>query len=209
MKHNIFTLNKKSLIITSTILLLSILSGCSSDEKKDAKESVSLKTATASGIEISQNKNANEIKVQEKEHNKEDKQFYFDYGIKSAYSQNAKPANEDASVRIKPRSTVDANIHVRSPYEKVQISLLVKGLSKKFIVKCSACHNDYANGIIGPSLLGKSSDFIFNKIQKFKNDKDANVLMTDLVKRMDDKEIRELADDINRFNKEINDLRNK
>ena len=86
---------------------------------------------------------------------------------------------------------------------------MLKDLSKKFIVKCSACHNDYANGIIGPSLLGRSSDFIFDKIKKFKTDPNANVLMTDLVKRMDDKEIRELADEINRFNQEINDFRDK
>ncbi len=191
------------------ILFIAVLAGCSSDEDKSTKNSSAPETATASGIEISQNENASEIKVKEKEHDKIDKQYYFDYDIKSAYSPNATPANKDASIRTKPRTEVDANIHVRSPYEKVRISLLVKDLSKKFIVKCSACHNDYANGIIGPSLLGRSSDFIFDKIKKFKTDPNANVLMTDLVKRMDDKEIRELADEINRFNKEINDLRNK
>ncbi|MCK4974025.1 MAG: hypothetical protein KAR81_02135 [Sulfurimonas sp.] len=191
------------------ILLITLLAGCSSDEEKSTKNSSAPKTATASGIEISQNENAAEIKVKEKEHDKIDKQYYFDYDIKSAYSPNATPANKDASIRTKPRTEVDANLHVRSPYEKVRISLLVKDLSKKFIVKCSACHNDYANGIIGPSLLGRSSDFIFDKIKKFKTDPNANVLMTDLVKRMDDKEIRELADEINRFNQEINDFRDK
>lgn len=191
------------------ILLIALLTGCSSDEDKNNKDTSEAKIATASGIEISQNENASEIKVEEKEHDKKDKQYYFDYDIKSAYSPNATPANKDASIRTKPRTEVDANIHVRSPYEKVQISLLVKDLSKKFIVKCSACHNDFANGIIGPSLLGRSSDFIFDKIKKFKTDPKANVLMTDLVKRMDDKEIREMADEINRFNQEINDLRNK
>lgn len=198
--------NSKKLTI---ILLITLLTGCSSDEDKKAKSSSTQKVATASGIEISLNENAKEIKVEEKEHDKKDKQYYFDYDIKSAYNPNEMPANKDASVRIKPRTSVDANIHVRSPYEKVRISLLVKGLSKKFIVKCSACHNDYANGIIGPSLLGKSSDFIFDNIMKFKNDKNANVLMSDLVGMMDEKEIRELADEINRFNKEINDLRSK
>jgi cytochrome c553 len=187
--------NSKKLTI---ILLIVLLTGCSSDEDKNNKNTSEAKIATASGIEISQNENASEIKVEEKEHDKKDKQYYFDYDIKSAYSSNEKP-----------RTEVDANIHVRSPYEKVRISILVKDLSKKFIVKCSACHNDYANGIIGPSLLGRSSDFIFDKIKKFKTDPNANVLMTDLVKRMDDKEIREIADEINRFNQEINDLRSK
>lgn len=193
-------------ISISTIILLALLTGCSSEDKK---EDTALKTATASGIEISQNENASEVKVEEKTHSKDDKQYYFDYDIKSAYSSNATPANQDASIRTKPRTPLDANLHVRSPYEKVQISLLVKDLSKNFIVKCSACHNNYANGIIGPSLLGKSSDYIFDKIIKFKNDKKVNVLMSDLVKMMDEKEIRELANEINRFNKEINELRSK
>ncbi len=98
-------------------------------------------------------------------------------------------------------------MHVRSPYEKVKVSMLVKRLSKEFIVKCSACHNDYANGIIGPSLLDKDSNFIFNSIKKFKEDKDANVLMAELVKKMDDTEIRKLADEIYEFNKQIRELK--
>jgi len=209
MKQSIFKSNIRSLFSTSFFIVLTLLTGCSSDEEKNQKESSKLKDATASGIEITQNENASQIKVKEKEHSKDDKQYYFDYDIKSAYSPNATPANKDASIRTKPRTEVDANIHVRSPYEKVRISILVKDLSKKFIVKCSACHNDYANGVIGPSLLGRSSDFIFDKIKKFKTDPNANVLMTDLVKRMDDKEIRELADEINRFNQEINDSMDK
>ncbi len=80
---------------------------------------------------------------------------------------------------------------------------LVNKLSKKFIVKCSACHNDYANGIIGPSLLGRDSNFIFDSIMKFKSGEKVNVLMSDLVKMMSDQEIRKLADEIYHFNKEI------
>jgi cytochrome c553 len=199
-------LKNRGLLVTSAVVLVTLIGGCSNDEKK---ESAALKTATASGIEVSKNENASEIKVEEKKHSKDDKQYYFDYNVKSAYSSNATPANEDASVRIKPKTAVDANLHVRSPYENVQISLLVKGLSKKFIVRCSACHNDYANGVVGPSLLGKSSDFIFDKIKKFKDDRNANILMSDLVKNMEDKEIRELADEINRFNNEIKEMRSK
>jgi len=198
---------KKNLFYISTVLLLVILTACSSDENKGSKKETEVKVATASGIEVVKNTNSKEIKVKQKEHDKKDKQYYFDYDIKSKYSQNARPANEDASVRVKPRTVVDANIHVRSPYEKVQLSLLVRGLSKEFIVKCSACHNDYANGIIGPSLLGKDADFIIKKINKFKNDKTANVLMTDLVNKMDDKKIKELANEISRFNKEIQKMR--
>lgn len=207
MKKNTLKLNIGIAVLTSSIFLFN---GCSSDENKKADSSQNLKTATSSGIEVVKNENANEVKIEEKNRqNDNNNSYYFDYDVKSKYAQNSKPANEDASVRERPRTALDANLHVRSPYEKIQISMLVKGLSKNFIVKCSACHNDYANGIIGPSLLGRSSDFIFEKIQKFKNDRKANVLMSDLVANMDDKELRELADEIFSFNQEIKNMRNK
>ena len=199
---------RKNIIYICTILAVGLLSGCSSDNKNDTQEKTQ-KEVSASGIEVVQNKNSKEIKVAAKEHDKKDKQYYFDYDVKSAYSQDARPANEDASVRSKPRSAVDANIHVRSPYERVQISLLVKGLSKNFMSKCSACHDDYANGVVGPSLLGKSTEFIIKKINKFKNDKDANVLMYGLVSHMSDKEIKEIAQEIYDFNEKIKQIREK
>lgn len=133
----------------------------------------------------------------------QNKAYYLNYNVKSAYDENSMPANKDASVRVKPRTTVDANLHVRSPYEKVKVSLMVKKLSKKFMVKCSACHNDYANGIIGPSLLSKTSKQIVQSIADFKTGKKSNPLMNDLIKMMDDKEIEELANEIYKFNQEI------
>ena len=197
----------KNIFYISAILLLSLLTGCSSNEDNKSNDKTNTKVATASAIEVVQNKNSKEIKVAQKEHDKKDKQYYFDYDVKSAYSPNARPANKDASIRTKPRTTLDANLHVRSPYEKVQISLLVKGLSKKFIVKCSACHNDYANGIIGPSLLNKDAKSIIEKMNKFKNDKSANILMYYMLNKMDDKEIEGLANEISNFNKEIKKMR--
>jgi len=98
-------------------------------------------------------------------------------------------------------------MNVRSPYEKIQISMLVKKMSIKFMVKCSACHDDYANGVIGPSLLGKSSDEIFSAIDDFKSGKKSNVLMDDLINMMSEDEIRTLADEIYNFNEKIKALR--
>jgi cytochrome c553 len=188
-----------------SILFFVLLTGCSDDKSRaDAAQKESSSVAAAGEIEIVKNENAGEIKVKEKETDQaQSKSYYYDYNIKSEYDENAVPENDDASVRAKPRTAIDANMNVRSPYEEVQVSLLVRKLSKNFIVKCSACHNDYANGIIGPSLLGRDSDFIFNSIMKFKRGEKVNVLMTDLVKMMDENEIRGLADEIYQFNEEI------
>lgn len=197
-------------IILSTALIV-LISGCGDNKKtEENKKDVSKieKVETPLKIEVEENKNAREIKIVEQEKtNTKGESYYYDYNVKSEYDPNSKPANKDASVREKPRTIVDANLQVRSPYEKVQVSLLVKSLSKEFIIKCSACHNDYANGIIGPSLLNKDSTFIFNQIKKFKEDKNANVLMTDLVKQMSDENIKKLADEISEFNKQIKELK--
>jgi len=196
--------------LVSSLVLVSLVTGCGekTNEEKTSVVTKAASTEVAPQIEVVTNENAKEIKVKEKTTDKaQSKSYYYDYNIKSEYDENAKPANEDAGIRAKPRTTIDANINVRSPYEKVQISLLVRKLSKKFIVKCSACHNDYANGIIGPSLLGKTSQEIFDAIAAFKSGEKKNVLMTDLINMMDENEIRTLADEIYEFNEEIKEAR--
>ena len=196
--------------LVSSLVLVSLLAGCSEKPKDENKDTVTEAASTESApkIEVVTNDNAKEIKVKVKATDKaQSKSYYYDYNIKSEYDENAKPANEDAGIRSKPRTNIDANINVRSPYEKVQISLLVRKLSKKFIVKCSACHNDYANGIIGPSLLGKTSQEIFDDIAAFKSGEKVNVLMTDLINMMDEAEIKALSDEIYEFNQKIEEAR--
>jgi len=195
------------IVITTSILVA--ITGCGDDESAKIETT---QTAPAPKIEVVKNDEAKAIKVEEKKltGSKDHKdQYYYDYNVKSEYNANSKPANKDASVRTKPRTNVEANMNIRSPYEEVQISLMVKKLSKKFMVKCSACHNDYANGVIGPSLLGKSSDEIFGAIAKFKSGEKKNVLMSDLITMMSDTEIRVLADEIYQFNQQIEKARKK
>ncbi len=195
----------KKILLSAAVILL--VSGCSDkkEEQKPAEKKAVTTQQAPLKIEVEKNENAQAVKVEEKEIKKDKNEtYYFNYnGAKQKYDPSSQPANEDAKLRVPARSQVDANLHVRSPYEKVKISLLVKQLSKDFIVKCSACHNDYANGIIGPSLLDKNAEFIYNSINKFKNNKDANVLMTGLVNQMSDEEIRKIADEIYEFNKQI------
>ncbi len=201
-------------ILTLTILLLAVFAGCSDNaEENNTKTESSTATTSTPTIEVVANEHAQEIKVEEKVKTKiqvkNGKAYYYDYNIKSEYDENAQPANKDASVRVKPRTATDAIMNVRSPYEKVQVSMLARKLSKKFIVKCSACHNDYANGIIGPSLLSKNSDEIYKSIEDFKNGKKSNPLMDGLIVNMSDDEIKEIAAEIYTFNQELNKMRNK
>jgi cytochrome c553 len=194
-----------------SFLFLIIFTGCGDKEQNKSikKDKVVSVTATPK-IEIVQNKNAKEVKVQQKvAPDSQSKSYYLNYNVKSAYDLESEPANKDASVRAKPRTIIDAALHIRSPYEKVKISMMVKKLSKNFIVKCSACHNDYANGIIGPSLLSKTNDEILQNIADFKSGKKSNPLMDDLIKMMSSDEITTLANEIYKFNKKIQELGNK
>ena len=213
-------MNKISITSTlvSSLVLVSLMigvTGCGEkpkDEKSKEEKPVAVTkvatTETAPQIEVVSNENAKEIKVKEKKTDKkQSKSYYYDYNINSEYDENARPANKDAGIRAKPRTIIDANMNIRSPYEEVKISMMVKKLSKKFIVKCSACHNDYANGIIGPSLLSKTSKEIFDAIAAFKSGEKTNVLMTDLVSMMDEAEIQTLADEIYDFNQKIKEAR--
>jgi len=194
----------KLLLIGSIFALV----GCGDEPKEVVKQA---QEAPAPKIEIVTNNNAKEIKVEEHKKHTKDKNdtYYYDYNVKSAYDQNAQPANKDASVRVKPRTAIEANMNIRSPYEDVKIGLLVGELSKHFRVKCSACHSDYANGVVGPSLLSKTSDEIFNNIADFKSGKKSNPLMDGLIDHMEDSEIRELADEIYTFNQKIREMRSK
>jgi cytochrome c553 len=182
--------------------------GCGQEKSKQQEEMISKDTTPK--IEIVENKNPKEIKVADKSIDKnQSKSYYYDYGVKSNFDLKSQPANSKAEVRIRPRTVVEAFLHIRSPYEHVEVELLVKQLSKNFRSKCSACHSDYANGIIGPSLIGRDSDYIYGKIMDFKRGKKFNPLMNDLINIMSDDEIRAIADEIYSFNEELRKIREK
>jgi len=196
-------LTKKSILLASSLLLVSSFSGCSDDDSN--KESKTISTNTTPKIEIVQNKDSHAIKVNKKEDKAaKNDTFYYDYG--NEHSNKIVNGERD---KISTRTVLDANMNIRSPYERVQISLLTKQLSPSYRLKCSACHDDYANGVIGPSLLGKDTNYIYNKIQDFKTGKKSNPLMDDLIHLMSDKDIKNIANEIYNFNKAIQKIRNK
>jgi cytochrome c553 len=189
-----------------SLSLLALLIGCGDEKKEQPKQEVV--DSSTPKIEIVENKNAHEIKVESKKGDKnQSKSYYYDYGVKSGYDLKSQPANPNAEVKVRPRTVVEAFLHIRSPYEHVEVELLVNRLSKNFRTKCSACHSDYANGVIGPSLIGRDSDYIYGKIMDFKNGKKSNPLMSDLIKIMSDEEIRAMANEIYEFNKEVKKMR--
>ncbi len=124
-------------------------------------------------------------------------EFYYSYNKKKSETESEQ----------KHRTTIDAYLNIRSPYERVMVTMMIKKLSRDFVVGCSPCHDDYANGVIGPSLLGKDGDFIYERLVAFKSGDKKNILMKELVERMDDAKLKDIAYEIAEFNKEIQKLR--
>ena len=174
-------------LLTATLFLLY---GCGEDGSKEE-----IKNENTPQIKITQNVIKNQKVSQNNKSNSGE--FYYSYN-KEKNSSKEEP---------KRRTTLDAYLNIRSPYERVRVELLINRLSRDFIIKCSPCHDDYANGVIGPSLLGKSGEYIYERIMDFKSGKKQNVLMRELVAKIDDTKLKQIADEIAEFNKQIQQIR--
>jgi len=184
--------------ILATISAIALLTGCGGNNDSGAKEQVK-EQAKASAITVTEN--AVDTKVAKDKAQKSDGgQFYY------TYDKEKNSSNYNANDSI-PKTTLDAYLNIRSPYERVRITMMIKRLSTDYIIKCSPCHDDYANGVIGPSLLGKDANFIYGKIMEFKTGKKKNVLMKELVSQIDDAKLKSIAEEIANFNKEILKMR--
>lgn len=124
------------------------------------------------------------------------------YDVKGQAQIKYAPEGAEVTEAVKNVQVVVASRN-SNPYAGIYANLLSKRLSKEFIVLCSACHDDYGNGVIGPSLIGKTGNEVRNMIEKYSNDADANVLMADLVKRMTPEQIDFISNDLARFNAEV------
>ena len=181
--------------IVSIICTTLMIAGCGDSNQ----ESRSNETAQTSTPKIIVTQNAVNTKVAKKKSEENSGQFYYSY--------NKEKNSTNSSNQSERRTTIDAYLHIRSPYEKVKITMMIKRLSHDYIIKCSPCHDDYANGVIGPSLLGKDSDFIYNRIMEFKSGKKKNVLMKELISQIDNTKLKSIANEIANFNKELLKMR--
>jgi len=179
------------ILILSSLLLI----GCSGD-KKEQKQTTQ-KAPSQASIKITENAVDTSVKEQ-KSKSGDGGQFYYALDKK----KSEKKVKEE-----KTRTTIDAYLNIKSPYERVRITMMIQKLSKDYVIKCSPCHDDYANGVIGPSLLDKNETFIYNRIIAFKTGEKKNVLMKELVSQIDDTKLKAIATEIAEFNKQIRKMR--
>lgn len=201
------------------IAIAALLIGCSGDKPKEAEKSSVEEPKEVQVTEIKVTQGEKRVEQTEEKHEKElkadKKGFYYAYTEDGKEDQGAEETftRVDAQKRVKNKvvdgkvTIIDREPSVDNPYQYVRIDLLKSALSKNFMVKCSACHDDYANGIIGPSLLEKDGNFIYGQMIKYRNDPTKNILMYDLVKNMPEEELKSLSNEVAQFNKEIRALK--
>ena len=172
-------------IITSVFFMF-YLTSCFDNEKPKA-EMLNKNTAK---IEITKSKNMYDVKIKEKTSTK-DKSYYYSYSKK-----NKEESSDDSQMN----RVLNANLNIKNINITNDANQIRKKLSKNFIIKCSACHSNYANGIIGPSLMSKSGKEIFDLMMKYKNNEKSNPLMDALIANMSIKEIQDISNEISELN---------
>lgn len=172
--------------------------GC--DNKANNKQNLKEQPQEKS-IKIEQNRTANTTRISitkgETLKNDDNKFIKYDMHGERKVDFNLNNENNESTRNIVAYS------RIKTPYESINFNLMKKRLGRDFILHCSACHDDYANGIIGPSLLRKTSDEIVDMIKKYKFKEKPNALMVQLVNQMSDEHIKKLADEIYEFNKQF------
>ncbi len=72
-------------------------------------------------------------------------------------------------------------------------------VSDDFKQKCASCHGMNGEGIIGPKLIGQSSDVIYKKLMDYKSGRKENLVMKGLLLSLDKDKLKELSIEIGEF----------
>jgi len=78
-------------------------------------------------------------------------------------------------------------------------------VSQKYKSKCSSCHgvngSGFQNGkkMMGPKLIGQSADVLYKDLIDFKDGRKENLVMKGLLMKLNEEDLRELADEIGEF----------
>lgn len=192
----------KALAVGLVCSVLAILNGCSDSEVTAEKSQAQNAGQTLKeGGKTSPEGPGKITIVAGKTQTNVDHNRFRNYNVKGESQIDYVPKGQEVTEAVK---NVQVVVAVRNnPYGSIGASLLAKRLSKEFIIYCSACHDDYGNGVIGPSLIGKNPQEVREIFDKYMKDPNANVLMTDLVGRMNPSQIDFVCQDLAKFNAQV------
>ncbi|WP_419763914.1 MAG: c-type cytochrome [Arcobacter sp.] len=76
-------------------------------------------------------------------------------------------------------------------------------VSQNFKSKCASCHGVDGKGILGPNLFGKTSQEIYTSLIEYKSGRKENPIMRGLLMKIEESELKELADEIGSFKDKV------
>ena len=110
------------------------------------------------------------------------------------------PSSENLSKTVSKNSTEN---------EELQRLQDQAGAVKSFTVsidyrrKCASCHGINGRGVMGPSLIGQSSETIYAKLIDYKMGRLENPVMKGLVMNLTKEELKNMADEIGTFGQKV------
>ena len=179
-----------------SLIIASLFVACSDNKKEEKTKNEQVKEEVK--VPLNQRINITENKTVIEKDNP-----FISYDYDGNRVVKISPSGEETALT----KELGALISIKNSYEKLNAKILSQRLSKNYMQKCSACHDNYANGVIGPSLLDKNEDEIFQAIKVYQIGEKKNVFMKDLISKMADEEIRSLANEIAQLNKEARESR--
>jgi len=120
---------------------------------------------------------------------------------------NSEPVQQSTAVVTRSSADVDAAQAKKKKEldEKLQALRNKAGNAAAFKVstlykqKCASCHGVNGEGIIGPKLIGDSSEKVYQALTDFKSGKRKNYVMYGLLSKMEADQLKSLSDEIGTF----------
>lgn len=120
---------------------------------------------------------------------------------------NSEPVQQSTAVVTQSAADVDAEQAKKKKEldEKLQALRNKAGNAAAFKVsplykqKCASCHGVNGEGIIGPKLIGHSSEKVYQALTDFKSGKRKNYVMYGLLSKMEADQLKSLSDEIGTF----------
>jgi len=132
-------------------------------------------------------------------------QVKVNLGTTKPIAQESSPvvAQTDASVqkeREKKKKELDEKLQALKNKAGNAAAFKVSPLYRQ---KCASCHGVNGEGIIGPKLIGDTSEKVYQALTDFKSGKRKNYVMYGLLSKMDDEQLKQLSDEIGTFEQKL------
>jgi len=119
-------------------------------------------------------------------------------------SNTIQPISQESAQPVQPKKSEEdeAAKKLKALQERAGNVMAFK-VSPLYKQKCSSCHGVNGEGIIGPKLIGKSSDYVLKALEDFKSGERKNYVMYGLLSKMEESQLKSLADEIGTFQQKL------